>query len=71
MEKKKPAAKVKKVARSNCESCEYYEYDEDYDCYSCQLNLDEDEMERFATYAQDACPYYRFYDEYALVRKQN
>lgn len=32
---------------TNCETCTYYLYDEDLDCYVCQMNLDEDEMERF------------------------
>ena len=54
----------------NCESCVFFDYDEDYDCYSCQMNLDEDEMVRFLSGQTRACPYYRFYDEYKSVQKQ-
>ena len=32
---------------TNCESCVNYVYDEDYECYTCLVNLDEDEMYRF------------------------
>ena len=56
--------------RIYCESCTYYIYDEDWDCYTCQMNLDEDEMERFLGGSFDSCPYYRLDDEYGIVRKQ-
>ena len=55
----------------NCESCEFYDYDEEYDCYACQMSLDEDEMVRYLSGHTTHCPYYRFYDEYKSVRKQN
>ena len=32
---------------NNCESCAYYLYDEDYECYVCDMDLDEDEMAHF------------------------
>ena len=54
----------------NCETCVFYDYDEDYDCYSCQMNLDQDEMGLFLSGQTRACPYYRFYDEYKSVQKQ-
>ena len=44
--------------QTNCESCEYYD-------------LDEDEMVRFLTGQNKGCPYYKYYDEYKLVQKQN
>lgn len=47
----------------------YYEYDEEYDTYSCVMSLDQDDVERFAKYS--SCPFFRFGDEYAIVRKQN
>ncbi len=53
-----------------CESCMYYVYDEDWEYYVCDLDLDEDEMERFLTGKTQGCPYYRLEDEYATVRKQ-
>ncbi len=62
--------KEKKKATS-CDCCAYYEYDEYYDSYSCSVNLDEDEMERFLSYATFSCPYFKLYDEYSMVKKQN
>lgn len=56
---------------TNCEECMYYYYDEDYDCNSCLMNLDEDEMFMFLQGSFDKCPYYRGGDEYTIVRKQN
>ena len=35
------------------------------------FNLDEDEMQRFMTSQTFNCPYFNFYDEYGIVRKQN
>ena len=32
---------------SCCDTCTFYIYDEDYECYTCDRNLDEDEMMRF------------------------
>ena len=55
---------------SACESCVFYDYDEEYDCYACQMNLDEDEMVSFLSGRTKTCPYYRFYDEYKSVQKQ-
>ena len=56
---------------SSCESCEFYVYDEYIDDYSCTLSLDEDEMGDFLGRETQGCPYYRYYDEYKSVRKQN
>ena len=33
----------KKKTTGSCESCAYYAYDEDYECYTCEMDLDEDE----------------------------
>lgn len=55
---------------ANCETCEFYIYDEYTDSYTCSLSLDEDEMVSFINRNTNACPYYRFYDEYTSVRKQ-
>ena len=57
--------------KSNCEHCANYIYDEEYDCYICQINLDEDEMVKFMQGRFEDCHYFRFYDEYQIVRKQN
>ena len=56
--------------RTNCESCINYVYDEDFECYTCQINLDEDEMMRFLSKSFDNCPYFRLDDEYKTVKKQ-
>ncbi len=56
---------------SKCESCVFYDYDEYYMVYRCRQNLDEDENLRFMNKNSADCPYYKFYDEYKSVEKQN
>ncbi|MBQ8796236.1 MAG: hypothetical protein IJZ54_07415 [Clostridia bacterium] len=56
---------------SCCEMCAHYMYDEAYDCYICEINLDEDEMESFLRGSDFECHYFSAYDEYKIVRKQN
>lgn len=56
---------------TNCESCVYYDYDEYQEDYICTVNLDEDEYARFNAGQNKDCPYYKFYDEYKTVQKQN
>ena len=63
--------KMKKKIQSNCECCEFYEYDEECDAYVCIQNLDVDELARFVSGDSGNCPYFRFYDEYKFVQKQN
>ncbi len=55
----------------NCEDCAHYNYDDYYDLYICEMDLDEDETEKFLHGAYADCPYYRSGDDYALVRHQN
>ncbi len=55
---------------SVCDSCRNYRYDEDYECYVCDVNLDEDDMMRFMTGNNENCTYYSLDDEYGVVRKQ-
>jgi len=55
---------------SICDECSYYVYDEEYECYTCLVNLDEDEMYRFLRGTNESCPYYAPDDEYKLARKQ-
>ena len=55
--------------KSRCETCEFFEED-DEGC-SCVMNLDEDEFVDFLGRSTGNCPYYRFYDEYKSVQKQN
>lgn len=66
MNKKKAPKKV----QGQCEMCAYFDYDDDYEEYVCIMNMDEDEAVRFYG-GHDSCPYFRFYDEYKIVQKQN
>ncbi len=65
------ADKNKKQQVTSCDLCQYYVYDDESDCYICEINLDEDEMVKFLSSSNDACPYFVLYDEYKIVRKQN
>lgn len=60
----------KKKQETSCESCLNYEYDEEYDCYSCIMDLDEDDYRNFLTGQTFSCPFYQFDDEYIIVHKQ-
>ena len=62
--------KTEKKRISSCDICMNYTYDEDYECYTCEVDLDEDEMERFLRSSLTDCPYFQLYDEYKIVRKQ-
>ena len=53
-----------------CDTCVNYVYDEDYESYSCDCDLDEDEMSRFLSGNYKECPYYQLDDEYLVVRHQ-
>lgn len=57
--------------KSCCDFCMFYEYDEEYEESVCTMNLDEDEMMHFMTGREKSCPYFRYGDEYTIVRKQN
>lgn len=59
-----------RAAAINCESCANYCYEDEYECYTCMVNLDEDEFSRFLTGSFRDCPYYRLDDEYKVVRHQ-
>jgi len=61
---------IQKKSKGSCETCAYYGYDEEYECYTSEMNLDEDELVRFLSDAHYDCPYYRNGDEYRVVRKQ-
>jgi len=62
--------KKEKSAPSQCEMCAYYDYDEDWEDYVCIMNMDEDDMVKFYQ-SKSSCPYFKFYDEYKIVRRQN
>ena len=63
--------KKRRQQATNCESCVFYDYDEYYGTYMCRQNLDEDETVQFMAGNFRSCPYYKYYDEYLSVRKQN
>lgn len=46
-----------------------YAYDEEFDEYVCSINMDEDDYERILRTGMDN--YFRFGDDYSIVRKQN
>ncbi len=54
-----------------CEQCSHYVFDEYTQCYVCEINLDEDEMEKFLRGSNFDCHYFSLEDEYKIVRKQN
>ena len=55
---------------TNCENCMNYFYDEEYEGYTCVMDLDQDDAEFFIN-SKSRCPYFRFGDDYTIVRKQN
>ena len=55
---------------TQCEACCFYNYDEEYDEYICDVDLDEDEMERLRYSGKNFCPYFRGGDDYTIVRRQ-
>lgn len=58
------------MAKAGCDTCVYYEYDEEYEDYGCTISFDEDEMAHMMQDSHYECPYYKFGDEYVIVRKQ-
>lgn len=62
--------KMGKKKTANCEYCSNYVYDEEYGYYTCDVDLDEDEMGRFMANTFQNCPYFQMNDEYKIVRKQ-
>jgi len=61
--------KKSKNTANNCDTCEFYNYDENLGENVCTVNLDEDEYYRMMTSAK--CPFYKYYNEYKSVQKQN
>ena len=59
-----------KKKQGGCETCTYFTYDEYYECYVCDIDMDEDEYVRLRSDDHYSCPYYRNGDEYLVVRKQ-
>lgn len=55
---------------TSCDSCAYLLYDEEYEEYVCDVNMDEDDMSRLLSDSHYGCPFYKYGDEYSVVRKQ-
>lgn len=55
---------------SICDDCVNYVYDEEYECYTCLVNLDEDELYRFLNGTNENCSFYEREDDYFLAGKQ-
>lgn len=54
---------------TQCESCAFFSEDESGEPF-CTVDFDMDELSVLYG-GKSACPYYRFYDEYKMVQKQN
>lgn len=54
-----------------CESCVHYDVIDEAGTMGCTVDVDEDDLYRERTDRRQSCPYYRFYDEFKSVRKQN
>ena len=59
-----------RIKMDNCETCAYYAYDDEWECYVCEMNIDEDEYARLMQGHYKRCPYYRDGDEYIIAKKQ-
>lgn len=55
----------------DCENCSHYCLDTELQEYFCTAPLDEDDVARLAGFSGYKCPYFDFYDEYKIVKKQN
>ncbi|MBE7059347.1 MAG: hypothetical protein E7389_00830 [Ruminococcaceae bacterium] len=64
---------IRRICKLNadCEHCLNFVYDEEYDEYICGVDMDEDEAARLFGQKRNVCPYFRFGDDYTIVRKQN
>ena len=63
--------RAEKKGSGPCETCLYYDVLDESGEMGCTVSVDEDEAYRERADSRSACPYYHFYDEYKLVRKQN
>lgn len=68
---KTTTSKKQKQTSSPCETCAYYDVIYDDGTLGCTIDIDEDDTYRERSGIARACPYYKFYDEYKSVQKQN
>ena len=57
--------------QTNCEDCMNFVYDEEFEEYVCVVDMDEDEIAQLLQNKSRKCPYFRFGDDYTIVKKQN
>ncbi len=60
----------KKQTMSSCDTCAYLVYDDEFEEYVCDVSMDEDDMSRLMSDSHYSCPFYKYGDEYSVVRKQ-
>jgi len=63
--------KRKKQHATPCESCAYYDVIDEDGSMGCTVDVDEDDAYRERYGGTRSCSYYKFYDEYKTVQKQN
>lgn len=67
-----PAEKKKKTKKPTpCETCAHYDVIDDDGTLGCTIDIDEDDAYRERADLRSGCPYYKFYDEYKSVQRQN
>ena len=71
MDRKPEKDKRARVKPTPSETCLYYDVIDEAGTLGCTVDVDEDEAWRERADAGHTCHFYRFYDEYKLVRKQN
>lgn len=70
-DEKSKAPKKKKIKSTPCESCAYYDVIDEDGTLGCTIDIDEDDAYRERADVRSVCTYYKFYDEYKSVQKQN
>lgn len=63
--------KMQKNKPTPCETCAYYDIIDEDGTYGCVVDVDEDDLYRERSDTRASCPFYKFYDEYKSVQKQN
>lgn len=66
-----PEKKKNTKKSTPCESCVHYDVIDEDGTYGCTVDIDEDEAYAERANAKSECAYYRFYDEYKSVQRQN
>ncbi len=60
-----------KSVQTPCESCAYFDVIDEDGSLGCTIDVDEDEAYAEKSDPKRGCPFYKFYDEYKSVQKQN